>query len=163
MPDHEHNPLGRRDAELSRPEVVREPLAPALQRPQAGSRDGSVTSGLPTALDDRDASPVAICEITEEGETEGDGVERETLDAGDEPRIERPFDPSTIRIAAREPSVETVMERIQRGEIELAPDFPPILLLRDDARLRPHSAGAMGRAGEQADSRRAMTPKSRQG
>ena len=83
MRDHEHNPLVRRDAELS----------------------------------------VGTCERTEEGEAEGDGVERETLDAGDEGRIEQPFDPASIRIATREPSVETVMERIRRGEIEFAPDF----------------------------------------
>ena len=75
-------------------------------------------------LERRDAeSPVGTCELTEEGETEGEGVERETLDAGDEPGIKQPFDPASIRIVTREPSVQTVMERIQRGEIELAPDF----------------------------------------
>ena len=50
-------------------------------------------------------------------------MERETLDAGDELRIGQPFDPARIRIATREPSLGTVMERIRRGEIELAPDF----------------------------------------
>ena len=75
-------------------------------------------------LEGRDAeSSVGTCERTEEGETEGDGVERETLDAGAEGRIEQPFDPASIRIATQEPSVETVMERIRRGEIEFAPDF----------------------------------------
>ncbi len=68
-------------------------------------------------------SPVGSFELAEEGKAEGDGVERETLDAGDEPRIEQPFDPASIRIATREPSVETVTERTRRGEIELAPDF----------------------------------------
>ena len=43
------------------------------------------------------------------------------------------------------------------------PDFPAILRLRDDARLRPHSAGAPGRGGEQAGSGPAVTAKSRQG
>ena len=61
--------------------------------------------------------------IREEGETEGDGVERETLDAADETRIERHYDPTRIRIATREPAVDIVMERIRRGEIDLAPDF----------------------------------------
>ena len=68
-------------------------------------------------------SPVGTCELTEGGKAEGDGVERETPDAGAEPRIDQPFDPASIRIATREPSVETVMDRIRRGEIELAPDF----------------------------------------
>ena len=68
-------------------------------------------------------SPVGTLEIAEEGATEGDGVERETLDAGDESRINQHFDPASIRMATRESSVETVMERIRRGEIELAPDF----------------------------------------
>ena len=50
-------------------------------------------------------------------------MEREALDARDETRIEQPFDPTRIRIATREPSVDIVMERIRRGEIDLAPDF----------------------------------------
>lgn len=56
MPDRDHNPLERRDAESS----------------------------------------VGTCERTEEGETEGDGVERETLDAGDEGRLREC--PATARI-----------------------------------------------------------------
>ena len=47
----------------------------------------------------------------------------ERQDAGDEPRVEQHFDPASIRMATRESSVETAMERIRRGGIELAPDF----------------------------------------
>jgi len=68
-------------------------------------------------------SPVGTFEFAEEGATEGDGVEREILDVGDDPRIGQPFDPASIRITTREPSAETVMERIRRGEMELVPDF----------------------------------------
>ena len=81
-------------------------------------------------MPDQDQSPTehraaatSTPDIREEGEAEGDGVERETLDAADETRIEQPFDPARIRIATREPSVDVVMERIRRGEIDLAPDF----------------------------------------
>ena len=71
----------------------------------------------------RDEAPRGTSDIREEGETAGDGVERETLDVADETRIEQPFDPTRIRIATREPSVDIVMERIRRREIDLAPDF----------------------------------------
>ena len=123
MPDHDQNPLERRDAAAGKPEAVREPLAPALQKPLAGPRDGAVAADLPAERDARDESARETPDIREEGETEGDGVEREALDARDETRIEQPFDPTRIRIATREPSVDIVMERIRRGEIDLAPDF----------------------------------------
>ena len=67
-------------------------------------------------------SPIGTSSIREEGRAEGDGVERETLEARDETRIDRPFDPTGIRISTREPSVDAVMERARRGEIDLAPD-----------------------------------------
>ena len=56
----------------------------------------------------------------EEDRTEGDGVEHETLEVRDETRIDRPLDPAGIRISTREPSVDIVMERVRRGEIDLA-------------------------------------------
>ena len=123
MRDHEHNPLERRDAAVNEPEAVREPIAPALERPRAGSRDGTATADLPAARDARDRSPRVTADIREEGQTEGDGVELESFEAQDETRIKQPFDPTQIRIATREPSVDIVMERIRRGEIDLAPDF----------------------------------------
>ncbi len=108
---------------MNEPEAVREPIAPALERPRAGSRDGTATADLPAARDARDRSPRVTADIREEGQTEGDGVELESFEAQDETRIKQPFDPTQIRIATREPSVDIVMERIRRGEIDLAPDF----------------------------------------
>lgn len=123
MPDHDKNPMERQQPAGNEAQTVREPPAPALRRPRAAPRERSVTAVLPSARDSLDESPRATADIREEGETEGDGVERETLEAGDETRIEQPFDPTQIRIATREPSVDIVMERIRRGEIDLAPDF----------------------------------------
>ena len=123
MPDQDQNPTERRDAATGKPKAVREPLAPALEMLRASPHDGSVTSDLPVASDAQNEAPRGTSNLREEGETEGDGVERETLDAVDETRIEQPFDPTRIRIATREPSVDIVMERIRRGEIDLAPDF----------------------------------------
>lgn len=74
-------------------------------------------------LEGRDAPFARPESVRQEGQIEGDGVERETLDTGDETRIDRPFDPTLIKISTREPSVDIVMERVRRGEIDLAPDF----------------------------------------
>ena len=123
MPDQDQNPTEHRDAAVRKPKAVREPLAPALEMLRAGRHDGSITSDQPVASDAQNEAPRGTSDIREEGETEGDGVERETVDAADETRIEQPFDPTRIRIATREPSVDIVMERIRRGEIDLAPDF----------------------------------------
>ncbi|MDE2795473.1 MAG: DUF262 domain-containing protein [Gemmatimonadota bacterium] len=61
--------------------------------------------------------------LAEEGETAGEGVEREELDAEDGARIAEPFDPTKIRITTRQPSVDLVIERIREDEIDLQPDF----------------------------------------
>ena len=62
--------------------------------------------------------------IREEGEVEGEGVEREELTPdGDDGPIYEPFDPTKIRIATREPTVDQVVERVRRREIDLQPDF----------------------------------------
>ena len=123
MQDSDQKPKKPRDAAVSEPEVVREPAAQALIVPRAGPHDGSESANLAISDGERDDALTEPSHIREEGETEGDGVERETLDARDETRIEQPFDPTRIRIATREPSVDIVMERIRRGEIDLAPDF----------------------------------------
>ena len=83
---HDHNPLEDRDAAPSKPEAVRKPIAPALERLRAGSRDGTVAADLPAARDAR-IGPDATSEIEGEGETEVDGVEHESLDARDETRL----------------------------------------------------------------------------
>lgn len=62
--------------------------------------------------------------IREEGEAKGEGVEREEFSTGDDDgRISEPFDPTKIRIATRQPTVDQVVERIRRHEIDLQPDF----------------------------------------
>ena len=91
--------------------------------PRAGSHEESVSPALATAEGARDESPIGTSGIREEGRTEGDGVEHESLEAKDETRIEQPFDPTQIKISSREPSVDIVMERIRRDEIDLAPDL----------------------------------------
>lgn len=69
------------------------------------------------------ASPIGTSGIREGDRTESDGVERETLEARDATRIDRSLDPTRIRISTREPSVDVVMERVRRDEIDLAPDI----------------------------------------
>ena len=61
--------------------------------------------------------------IQEEGETAGEGVEQEQLDAEQAGRIAEPFDPTKIRITTRQPSVDLVIERIREDEIDLQSDF----------------------------------------
>lgn len=123
MPDHDHNPLECRDPPAPEPQAVRESAVPAIAVLQADPYEGSVSADLATAGDAGGESPNGTSGIREEGRTEGDGVEHETLEAQDETRIEQPFDPTRIKISTREPSVDIVMERIRRNEIDLAPDF----------------------------------------
>ncbi len=123
MQDSDQESKKPRDSTVSEPGVVREPAAQALIAPRVGPHQGPDTANVAIVDGERDDAPSVPSDIREEGQTEGDGVERETLEAGDETRIEQPFDPTRIRIATREPSVDIVMERIRRGEINLAPDF----------------------------------------
>ncbi len=58
--------------------------------------------------------------IQEEGAVAGEGVEMEQVESED---IVEPFDPATIRISTKEPTVNLVIERMRRKEIELQPDF----------------------------------------
>ena len=123
MQDSDQNPTKRSDAPAPHPEAVREPSAQALYAARADPTEGSDTADLPVADGARDETPIGISGIREEGRTEGDGVEHETLEAQYETRIDQPFDPTRIKISTREPSVDLVMERVRRGEIDLAPDF----------------------------------------
>ena len=120
---NDQNPTKRRDAPVPEPEAVREPAAPALVMPRVSPDKGSVTANLATAGGAPDETPIGISDIREEGQTEGDGVEHESVEARDGTRIQQPFDPTRIKISTREPSVDLVMERIRRDEIDLAPDF----------------------------------------
>ncbi len=138
MQDSDQNPTERSDASASQPEAVREPAAPALYTARAGPNEGLVTADLPAGNGAPDETPIGTSGITEEGRTEGDGVEHETLEAQYEARIDQPFDPTRIKISTREPSVYLVMERIRRGEVDLAPDFQrsgDIWPLRTQSRL----------------------------
>ena len=123
MPDYDHTPLERRDAAVNKPEAVREPPAPVLMVPRTGSHEVSDTPNLAIGDDALDEAPRGPSDIREEGQTEGDGVEQESLEAQDGTRIRQPFDPTRIKISTREPSVDLVMKRIRRDEIDLAPDF----------------------------------------
>ncbi|NWK55659.1 DUF262 domain-containing protein [Verrucomicrobiaceae bacterium N1E253] len=49
------------------------------------------------------------------------GVEREVIDGED--TITDPFDPTAIRVDKSTPTIDLLMRRIDRGEINLAPDF----------------------------------------
>lgn len=60
----------------------------------------------------------------EEGTAPGQGVEKERLENdSDSSAIDEPFDPTTIRISTKEPTVDLVIERMRRKEIILQPDF----------------------------------------
>ena len=60
----------------------------------------------------------------EEGTAAGEGVEKEQLeDESDTATIDEPFDPTKIRISTKQPTVDLVVERMRRGEIDLQPDF----------------------------------------
>ena len=115
MQDNDQKPKKRRDAPVSEPGVVREPPARALMVPRAGPHKRSDTANLATADGARDEAPRGPADIREEGQTEGDGVEHESLEARDGTRIQQPFDPTRIKISTREPSVDLVMKRIRRG------------------------------------------------
>ena len=123
MQDTDQKPKKPRDATVSEPGVVREPAAQALVVPRAGSHEEPVTADLAIAGAARDEALRGPSDIREEGQTEGDGVEQESLEAQDGTRIQQPFDPTQIKISTREPSVDLVMKRIRRDEIDLAPDF----------------------------------------
>lgn len=105
--------------------AVREVRAPAFSGSlQSDESDPTVASNdpqePPEALPDMADIGAALAE---EGETAGEGVEREELDAEDGARIAEPFDPTKIRITTRQPSVDLVIERIREDEIDLQPDF----------------------------------------
>jgi hypothetical protein len=51
---------------------------------------------------------------------EVEGVEDEDTSSGD---IVRPFDPNKIRVTLWTPTIDLVLRRIQKGEMDLAPDF----------------------------------------
>ena len=62
--------------------------------------------------------------VREEGTVAGDGVEEERLeDESDTAAIDDPFDPTTIRITTKQPTVDLVVNRMHHEEIILQPDF----------------------------------------
>lgn len=57
-----------------------------------------------------------------QGRVEGTGVEREV--SGDEERdIEKPWDPKLIRVDPKSFSLRNILDMIDDGDLELAPDF----------------------------------------
>ena len=79
----------------------------------------------PMALNEVRAQPNHVkYDDREEGAVEGQGVEKEQLeDTSDTATIDKPFDPTKIRISTRQPTVDLVVERMRHGEIDLAPEF----------------------------------------
>ncbi|MDE2730090.1 MAG: DUF262 domain-containing protein [Bacteroidota bacterium] len=70
---------------------------------------------------EREEVPQAIQSSSVEGE---DGVERELAeDVGGHAAIVEPFDPARIRISTRQTLVRLILDRIERDEIDLQPDF----------------------------------------
>src|SRR5262249_20740990 len=53
-------------------------------------------------------------------ENEGTGVELEDVEP---PGIERPWNPADIRVTTRQFSLRNVLDMIEEGDLELAPDF----------------------------------------
>ena len=106
--------------------LVREVRAPAF--PGSNLRTGRPDPAL-AANDSQEPSESlpdmadSGAALAEEGETAGEGVEKEQLEAEDGARIAEPFDPTKIRITTRQPSVDIVIERIRENEIDLQPDF----------------------------------------
>ncbi len=97
-----------------------------VQRTEPAEEIGPVPAAeIASAPDDE---PPALLEsvtaIREEGESDGEGVEREEFDTeSDDARINEPFDPTRIKITSKQPTVYLVLERIKRDEIDLQPDF----------------------------------------
>lgn len=54
-------------------------------------------------------------------ENQPTGVEAE--DGGDEQEITRPWDPDTIRVSTKQFSLRNILDLIDDGDLELAPDF----------------------------------------
>ena len=59
----------------------------------------------------------------ETGEVGGTGLEEEKEEDEDLPRIVEPFDPRRIRVETKTMVISLLLERIRRGEIDLAPGF----------------------------------------
>ena len=95
------------------------------QTPRADAVRERLTPPRPAApLRSQDEALDTTAALREEGESEGQGVEREELEGEtDAGCIAEPFDPTKIRIVTRQPSVDLVIARISRGEIDLQPDF----------------------------------------
>ncbi len=126
MQDDDKNRLESTDDAASRPAVVREPLAPTLRRPpvQLGDPSDDANPAAPDVFPGEATAPALQgSRLEEEGALPGEGVEREELERQGDTPIKQPFDPTRIRIATKEPTVDLVMERIRRREIDLEPDF----------------------------------------
>ncbi len=55
---------------------------------------------------------------------EKQGVEKEKMEKdSDSEKIDKPFDPTKIKIDTKEPSIDLIINRIERNEIDLNPDF----------------------------------------
>lgn len=116
-----HSPPPARD-------MVREPVAVGMEGQRTESTAEVVSVPVADNASTPDVQPPALHEsdawIKAEGESDGQGVEREESDTGsDDERINEPFDPTKIKITSRQPTVYLVLERIKRDEIDLQPDF----------------------------------------
>lgn len=73
----------------------------------------------------RDVSKVSHGFVDEAASQEDSGIEREDIEgtAQDATEIKEPFDPTAITIDTKNPTIDLIMKRIDRGEIDLNPDF----------------------------------------
>ena len=67
-------------------------------------------------------------------ENEPTGVEVEDLEAA--PGIDRPWDPADIRVSTRQFSLRNVLDMVQDGDLELAPDFQRNKVWKDHQKSR---------------------------
>ena len=126
MPNEDQNSVTGGDAPTPPPLAVRDPSDPSLPTPPTHSQHEGQVPIIDDPVNGNGPEEPAreTSEIREEGEAQGEGVEREKLaDEGDDGRIYEPFDPTKIRIATRQPTVDQVVERVRRNEIDLQPDF----------------------------------------
>src|SRR5262245_44506794 len=70
-------------------------------------------------MNKQDDTVMTLFEIEEEEEQSGVEFEREELGV----LIDRPFDPEKIKVKTKAALVDSVVSRIEHGEIDLAPDF----------------------------------------
>ena len=105
--------------------VSRQSASVETRKHHGTSAEGMPSAALGTSSPVAGENPKDLAYIIrEEGTVSGDGVEEEQLeDEADTAAIDDPFDPTTIRITTKQPTVDLVVDRMRHEEIDLQPDF----------------------------------------